>query len=120
MAVSRFTAAKSADRSTLVMGPNELAGSPSSRAVRPVKWTSPANASVTSAGGAGWLRVPASPARLALARLLALAVAFGADGAAVQAPPASSASTPAAAATTRRITTGPAYDRPGPTLNAWD
>src|SRR6516164_4360039 len=46
MAVSRFTAVKSADRSTPAIGPNAVAGSVSRRAVRPAKFTSPANASV--------------------------------------------------------------------------
>src|SRR5260370_1444773 len=59
MAVSRFTAAKTADRSTLVMGPNQLAGSPSSPPVRPGKGTSPANASLIPAAGAPWVRRPA-------------------------------------------------------------
>jgi hypothetical protein len=47
MEVSRFSAVKSADLSTAVIGPNALAGSLSSRAVRPAKLTSPAKASVT-------------------------------------------------------------------------
>jgi len=50
-AVSKFSAVKSADRSTEAIGPNAVAGSASSTAVRPVKWTSPANATVMPAGG---------------------------------------------------------------------
>src|SRR3979411_1648889 len=46
--VSRFTAVKSADLSTEVMGPNVVAGSFSSRATRPAKCTSPAKARVIS------------------------------------------------------------------------
>ena len=41
-----LTAAKSADRSTAEIGPNAVAGSASSLAVRSAKFTSPANASV--------------------------------------------------------------------------
>src|SRR5208337_2044598 len=84
MAVSRFTAAKSADRRTAAIAPNAVAGSASRRAVRPAKFTSPAKASVI---------LPA--ARTAPPCL-----------------PASTASTPDTTATTRRITTSPAYGCP--------
>ena len=49
--------------STVVIGPNALAGSLSSRAVRPAKLTSPAKASVTVPAATAVRRcVPASPA----------------------------------------------------------
>src|SRR5690242_3053677 len=51
-AVSRFTAVKSAALSTGLIGLNATSGCLSSRAVRPAKLTSPANASVTSCAAA--------------------------------------------------------------------
>src|SRR5271166_1466178 len=111
MAVSRFTAAKPADRSTAAIGPNAVAGSASSRAVRPAKFTSPAKASVIlPAARTAPPCLPASPAWPGAARLVV--AARGDGGAAVQADPASTASTPDTTATTRRITTSPAYGCP--------
>ena len=60
-AVSRFSAVKLAARSTELIGPNAVAGSCSSRAVRPVKCTSPAKASVTGPGRDGAPDVPGVP-----------------------------------------------------------
>src|SRR3954466_3660605 len=53
IAVSRLTIAKSADDRTAEIGPNAVAGFASSGAVRPVKWTSPAKASVSGPAGRG-------------------------------------------------------------------
>src|SRR3954462_9212956 len=53
IAVSRLTIAKSADDRTVAIGPNAVAGLVSSGAVRPVKCTSPANASVHGPAGSG-------------------------------------------------------------------
>ena len=112
MAVSRFTAAKPADRRTAAIGPNAMAGSASSRAVRPAKFTSPAKASVIlPAARTAPPCLPASPAWPGAARLV-VAVARGDGGAAVQAVPATTASTPDTTATTQRITTSPAYGCP--------
>ena len=111
MAVSRFTAAKSADRSTAEIGPNAVAGSASSLAVRPAKFTSPANASVRlPAARTARSCLPAGLAWLGAARLVA--VARGDGGAAVQAVPASTASRLDVTTTIRRITTSPAYGCP--------
>src|ERR1019366_8511813 len=54
-AVSPFSMVRSADLSTAEIGPNAVAGSVSSAAVRPVKCTSPAKASVMAAAAAAAL-----------------------------------------------------------------
>jgi hypothetical protein len=61
IAVSRFTIVRSARRRTAAAGPNTVAGSRASRvAIRPLKWTSPANAIVNRpAGEAAGLRAAA-------------------------------------------------------------
>jgi len=105
-AVSRFTAVKSADLSTDEIGPSAVAGSFSSFAVRPVKCTSPAKASV---------RLPGRAA--ARAGVLACVAGCEAGRSAVRAAScagalqaaASSATTPESTASSRRVSTRLAY-----------
>src|SRR2546423_8589054 len=52
-ALSKLTIVRSASASSGAIGPNACGGSASSVAVRAVKWTSPAKASVKSPAGGG-------------------------------------------------------------------
>ena len=107
--VSRFTAAKLADLSTEVMGPNVVAGSFSRRATRPATWTSPANANVMSAEAAtGWRCVMTGLARSAVVAACRL-------GALLPQAAASIASRALVVTmSSRRITTDPSLRPPDP------
>ena len=98
---------KSADFRTGVIGPNAVAGFFSSRAVRPVKWTSPAKARVTVPGWvAAWVDL-AGPGDRAAVRAAA-GTACRAGALLVQAA-ANMARAPAMTVSDRQVTTGTAY-----------